>query len=100
MKLVTLLLTISVHCLSSYPYAAEIPQNVGPAMLELKMGSKPLIFPHLKHQKVTNNECFHCHKAQEWKIREWDKEVAHQLCISCHDLNDKGPVECKGCHLK
>jgi predicted CXXCH cytochrome family protein len=78
--------------------AAETPQNVGPDIIKLKMGNKILNFQHQKHQRYTNNECFHCHKPQEWKIKKWDKEVAHQICISCHDLDDKGPVECNGCH--
>lgn len=78
--------------------AAEIPQNAGPEIIELKMGKKTVIFQHRKHQISTNNECFHCHKPQEWKIKKWDKEVAHQICIACHDLYGKGPVGCKGCH--
>jgi hypothetical protein len=79
--------------------ALDIPDNAGPEIIRLKMGTNVLTFQHLKHQKTSNNECFHCHKAQEWKIKPWDREVAHQVCISCHDLNDKGPVECKGCHV-
>lgn len=78
--------------------AAEIPDNIGPDTIKLKMGDKSMNFQHWKHQKNNNEECFHCHKPQEWKIRKWDKEVAHQVCIACHDLNDKGPTECKGCH--
>jgi len=78
--------------------AAESTPNPGPEIIKLKMGDKTLDFQHRKHQIANNNECFHCHKAQEWKIKKWDKEVAHQVCIACHDLNDKGPVECKGCH--
>ena len=78
--------------------AAETPPNAGPEVIELKMGEKAVTFQHKKHQLYTNNECFHCHKPQEWKIKNWDKEVAHTICIACHDLNDKGPVECKGCH--
>jgi hypothetical protein len=80
--------------------ASETPDNIGPDVIKLKMGDKTLIFQHRKHQASNNNECFHCHKPQEWKIAKWDKEVAHQICIACHDLNDKGPVECKGCHTK
>jgi len=80
--------------------AVETPPNSGPAVIELKMGNMHLPFQHLKHQKSNNSECSHCHKPREWKIKEWNKEVAHQLCISCHDLNEKGPVECKECHTK
>jgi hypothetical protein len=78
--------------------AAGSAQNPGPEIIKFKMGDLYLNFQHWKHQKSTNNECFHCHNPQEWKIKEWDKEIAHQLCIACHDLNDNGPVECKGCH--
>ena len=78
--------------------AAETPPNAGPEIINLKMGEKAVVFQHKKHQQYTNNECFHCHKPQEWKIKKWDKEVAHEICIACHDLYEKGPVECKGCH--
>lgn len=89
---------ITITCLPLGIVAAEIPPNPGPAIIKMKMGNTSLDFQHLKHQKSNNNECFHCHKPQEWKIKKWDKEVAHQVCISCHDLNEKGPVECKECH--
>lgn len=79
-------------------FATETPENIGPEVIQMKMGAKILSFQHRKHQKINNNECFHCHKPQEWKIKKWDKEVAHEICIACHDLNDRGPVECKGCH--
>lgn len=98
--LVTTLLLSPVLYLCTIVQAAEIPQNRGPAVIDLKMGKETIKFQHLEHQKRNNNECFHCHKPQEWKIKTWDKEVAHQVCIACHDLNDKGPVECKGCHTK
>lgn len=78
--------------------AAETPENAGPEIIKLNMGPKTFVFQHRKHQTSNNNECFHCHKPQEWKIKKWDKEVAHEVCIACHDLNEKGPVECKGCH--
>lgn len=99
MKLLPALLASLILIASSFcVHAADTPQNPGPAVIELKMGTKTLPFQHRKHQQRNNSECFHCHKPQEWKIKEWDKEVAHQICISCHDLNEKGPVECKGCH--
>jgi len=79
---------------------AETPKDVGPEVINLKMGVMQLAFKHRKHQQAQNSECFHCHKPDKWKIDKWSKEVAHELCISCHDLNDKGPVECKGCHAK
>jgi predicted CXXCH cytochrome family protein len=79
---------------------AEEPKNIGPEIINLKMGVMQLPFKHRKHQQAQKSECFHCHKPDKWKMDEWSKEVAHELCISCHDLNDNGPVECKGCHTK
>ncbi|KAB0665687.1 hypothetical protein F6V25_08180 [Oryzomonas japonica] len=78
--------------------AADAPQNAGPEIIKLKMGDLYLIFKHWRHQKWSNRECLRCHTAQEWKIKNWDKEVAHQICIPCHDQGKKGPVDCKECH--
>lgn len=97
----SMLLATSLVILIGLPFhtlAADAPENIGPEVITLKMGANPLIFQHRKHQSYNNSECFHCHKPQEWKIKKWDKEVAHEVCIACHDINDKGPVECKGCH--
>lgn len=80
---------------------AETPKNPGPEVINMKMGVMILPFSHRKHQKDLNNECFHCHpKKTGGKIDNWGKETAHQICISCHDLEEKGPVECKQCHKK
>ncbi len=66
MKLLTLLVASSmVIGTSSNIFAVETPPNAGPAVIELKMGNMRLPFQHLKHQKLNNNECFHCHKPQE-----------------------------------
>jgi len=67
----------------------------GPDSIKLKT---VVPFQHWKHQSSNGSECFNCHKADGARIENWGKEVAHELCISCHDLNDKGPVECKQCH--
>jgi hypothetical protein len=92
----TLLLVLIGSALSLV--AQEIPDNIGPETIKLKISGNALDFQHRKHQETTNKECFHCHKVQEWKIKKWNKDVAHEVCIACHDLNDKGPVECQGCH--
>lgn len=73
-------------------------QDPGPDSILLKNGSTPLPFTHRKHQNLQSSECFHCHAANKWKIDDWGKEVAHAMCISCHDLNEKGPITCKDCH--
>lgn len=93
--LASLLTTIVI---SSVTFAEDTAQNLGPEIIKLRMGDIFLPFKHWKHQKQANNECFDCHKPNEWKIIQWNKEIAHQICISCHDLHKSGPVECKDCH--
>lgn len=102
MKRYALLLAIMLQAASGLFTAAlaDTPKNIGPEVINLKMGVMILPFQHRKHQINQNNECFHCHKADKWRIEGWGKEVAHQICISCHDLNEKGPVECHQCHKK
>jgi len=84
--------------MSSTAMAEDLTQDAGPEIIKLKMGDLYLIFKHWNHQKWSNHECFHCHASQEWKIKKWDKDVAHLICIPCHDQGKKGPVDCKDCH--
>ena len=79
---------------------AAKPENSGPKIITLKMGEKTIKFTHHKHQKVTNNNCWECHDKKNGKIDNWNEATAHKLCIPCHDLNEKGPVNCKYCHKK
>lgn len=79
---------------------ADKPEGLGPKTIKLKMGEKTIEFTHHKHQKVTNNQCWECHDKNNGKIDNWSEATAHRLCIPCHDLNEKGPVSCKGCHKK
>lgn len=79
---------------------AESPKNLGPEVINLKMGVMIAPFQHRKHQKSLNNECWHCHKTSNGVIDGWGKETAHTLCIPCHDLEEKGPIECHQCHKK
>ncbi len=74
----------------------------GPEIIIHKMkDSKPLELKHWEHQKrMKKNGCSNCHRGEIGKIEGWDKEFAHMVCIPCHDLNDKGPVNCKECHRK
>ena len=96
--LMTVLLCISI--MSSAVFA-DTAKNPGPEIINLKMGVMVLPFKHKKHQQELNNECFHCHnKATGGKIENWGKDSAHKICISCHDLEDKGPIECHQCHKK
>lgn len=77
---------------------AEPRLGAGPESIPLKTGAVPLQFPHWRHQIANNSDCSNCHKADGGKIAGWGKDAAHGLCIPCHDLNEKGPVECKQCH--
>jgi predicted CXXCH cytochrome family protein len=79
---------------------AEPQKNLGPEFINLKNGPVPLPFTHRKHQLLQDSDCSQCHRPNSWKVDNWGKEVAHAMCISCHDLNDKGPVKCADCHKK
>jgi hypothetical protein len=98
------LIVLTIAFLSLYAMSSTVPAvgapNPGPEVINLKMGAMSLTFQHKKHQKDLNNECFHCHATVNGKIDNWGKETAHKICIACHDLYDKGPVECHQCHKK
>ncbi len=96
MKKILLLAVLLSNTMVYSAVFAAAPKGSGPEVINLKTGLVP--FPHWKHQISNNSECFNCHKAEGGKIGDWGKETAHDLCISCHDLNEKGPVECKQCH--
>jgi predicted CXXCH cytochrome family protein len=81
--------------------AAVKPDYLGPAVIKFKMGAtKTVDFSHHRHQQLVNNQCWECHDKKLGVIDNWGKEAAHKLCIACHDLHEKGPVACKGCHKK
>lgn len=79
---------------------AATPENIGPKTIDFKMGTKTIVFTHRKHQQLVKNNCWECHDKKNGKIANWGEATAHKLCIPCHDLNEKGPVVCKGCHKK
>ena len=96
--LVFIILLIVTVAMSSTAMEADIAQDAGPEIIKLKMGDLYLIFRHWSHQKWNNHKCLPCHESQEWKIKKWDKDVAHLMCIPCHEQGKKGPVYCKDCH--
>ncbi len=97
--LISLLILGALLLMSTSLLAAQ-PENPGPKMIKLMMGKKALDFTHLKHQQLTKNQCWECHDKKAGKIANWGEATAHKLCIPCHDLNEKGPINCKGCHPK
>lgn len=96
----SILLTLLFSLLFAANVMADKPENPGPKIIKLKMGKETVEFTHHKHQKVVNNQCLECHDKKSGKIDNWSEATAHRLCIPCHDLNEKGPVSCKGCHPK
>jgi len=94
------LLVTGMSLFSSALLFAAPAENQGPKIIDLKMGKQEIKFTHHKHQQLTKNQCWECHDTSKGKIPGWGKEKAHKLCIPCHDLNEKGPVSCKGCHKK
>ena len=91
-------LFITSGCLT--PVLADPPKDRGREIIKLKMGDMELRFQHWKHQSNVHNECYNCHKTRIGVIDGWSKEVAHKVCIPCHDLENKGPVQCHECHGK
>jgi predicted CXXCH cytochrome family protein len=79
---------------------AEPVKNPGPEVYNFKMGNVDMPFRHWKHQKLAKGDCLHCHDREGEKIKGWGEEVAHKICIPCHDLDEKGPVLCHQCHDK
>ncbi len=80
---------------------AENPANIGPEVIKFKMGDLTLPFKHWRHQKrIQGSKCFTCHTKEIGKILNWSKDTAHSLCIPCHELEKKGPIECKLCHFE
>ena len=101
----------------------------GPAEITLNPdGTKPVMFPHAKHQeKNACGACHHtaadgkavpvgddaaqadfqkcdaCHNADfaNEKLRTW-KDIGHGRCKACHtEMKDKGaPTKCNDCHIK
>ena len=41
-------------------------------------------FPHKKHQ-ITLKNCRICHENGPGKIKGFDKDLAHKLCMNCHE---------------
>jgi len=97
-----LVLASSFFILSGYALSAmaETPKNRGPEIINLKMGAMELRFQHWNHQTNLQHDCFNCHKTKIGVIDGWSKDVAHKVCIPCHDLENKGPVQCHECHKK
>jgi len=102
-RLLTLIVTLAFTLILSttLTFAADkkdTPKDRGREIINLKMGVMELRFQHWKHQTNVHNDCFNCHKTRIGVIDGWNKDVAHKVCIPCHDLENKGPVQCHECH--
>jgi hypothetical protein len=64
---------------------------------------KGVVFSHTTHQGEQVGLCSACHVETEGtpgKIPGFGKEWSHKTCIECHDIFEKGPTTCDGCHKK
>lgn len=101
MKRMIVLAVVMLGCWGTVPFVQAAPaKDPGPEFINLKNGPEPLRFSHRKHQELQGSDCSQCHYPDKWTIDDWGKETAHAMCISCHDLNEKGPVKCGDCHKK
>ena len=98
--LLLLLLAVAALLCNTDLHASAKPDYLGPDVIKFKMGAKTVDFSHYKHQKLVNNQCWECHDKKLGVIDNWSEATAHKLCIACHDLHEKGPIECKECHKK
>jgi len=74
--------------------------GAGEEILKFKRG---VVFNHAGHQTEKVGLCSACHVETEGtpqKIPGFGKEWAHKTCIECHDIFEKGPTKCDGCHVK
>ena len=74
--------------------------GAGEDILKFKRG---VVFNHAGHQTEKVGLCSACHVETEGtpqKIPGFGKEWAHKTCIECHDIFEKGPTKCDGCHVK
>jgi predicted CXXCH cytochrome family protein len=79
----------------------SLATDPGPAEMTLKTeaGKKPAVFPHKKHQEMT--DCDTCHKAANFPAGAWTMKAGHDFCKECHKtgINGKtGPNKCGDCH--
>jgi cytochrome c553 len=80
---------------------AETKVDRGRETIDIKMGWMILPFKHWEHQKRVKNDCSQCHTQKIGVIPGWgEKTSAHDLCIPCHEAEEKGPSECRQCHKK
>lgn len=102
MKKHILMLVMMLVSVAAVVTAQEAKTNQGgPEIVTFKMDGKPFELKHWKHQaRAKKGGCTNCHRGEIGKIEGWGKDFAHMICISCHDLDDKGPVQCKECHIK
>ena len=66
-------------------------------IVEFKNG---VVFNHLSHKTDKAGLCSACHEGEPGKIPGFGKEWAHKNCIECHDIFEKGPTKCDGCHTR
>jgi len=89
--------SMSLAVLTSNVFSAT-QADLGPGVIDLKNGSKVLVFPHRNHQSLYKGKCTICHSTDGFKILKWGKELAHDLCVSCHVQKSHGPSHCIECH--
>jgi predicted CXXCH cytochrome family protein len=62
-----------------------------------------VLFYHNNHVNEVKGDCTVCHEKAPGKMAGFGKDVAHKLCIPCHEPREgfpEGPTRCEGCHKK
>jgi predicted CXXCH cytochrome family protein len=71
--------------------------------MEFPASQGVVIYFHNNHVNEVKGDCKVCHEGAPGKIAGFGKELAHKLCIGCHEPKDgmpEGPTKCDGCHTR
>jgi predicted CXXCH cytochrome family protein len=71
--------------------------------MEFPASQGTVVFYHMNHINEVKGECKPCHPSGSGPIEGFGKELAHRVCVGCHEPHDgmpEGPTKCEGCHRK
>jgi predicted CXXCH cytochrome family protein len=70
--------------------------------MEFPASNGKVTFGHANHVGEVQGDCGRCHEGTPGKIKGFGKDVAHRICLPCHEgagLFPGQPV-CNDCHNK
>ena len=80
------------------PKLAPVSKTAGPEFVTFDASQGMVSFPH--SPRANAYPCTTCHGVGTPGKISLGKDVAHDLCRSCHKEKGAGPTACSGCHKK